>query len=213
GGDTNPANNNSSFTAQITPAIAIGLGGPGTATVSAGAAASYNLALTLAPTAGTVTFTCAGLPRGAACSFSPASLTTSGSDVVSISTTSRAANIPIGLQFPVIRPPVTIFLLLLLGTLTALMLTKQTTRRRLAFAGSGVLVIALIIGCGGNSTRTPGPTPTPTPAPTATPTPVPTPTPTPTPNPNGTPAGTYVINVTASGTTSPATQTITLVVN
>jgi hypothetical protein len=172
-----------------------------TSTVAAGTVASYNLALTLAPTAGTVTFTCTGLPRGAACSFSPASLTASGSDVVSISTTSRADSVPVAFRVTPPWPPITGLFLATLGILTACLLSRQTLKRRLGFVASGVLIISLVFGCGGGTTQPPVPTP----AATATPTP--------TPNPNGTPVGTYVVTVSATGATAPATQVVTLVVN
>ncbi|HXO37379.1 MAG TPA: hypothetical protein VN872_02010 [Candidatus Acidoferrum sp.] len=193
GGDSSPANNTSFFSAQITPGIAITLNGPSSATVSAGAPAAYNLSLNLGPAAGTVTFGCTGLPTGAACSFNPPSITSSGAEVVTISTTARSLSIPISSRFPIGGNPLAALLLLGFAGFLASRLTKPALRRRLAFA-SGTLILLCVMGAcgGGGGTPTPSPTPTPT--------------------PNGTAAGTYPITVTATGASSPATQQLTLVV-
>src|SRR5580698_10273964 len=53
--------------------------------------------------------------------------------------------------------------------------------RRVIRLFSVILVLCILVGCGGVSSSAPATAPTPTPTATPTPTPVPTPTPTPTP--------------------------------
>jgi uncharacterized repeat protein (TIGR01451 family) len=204
GSDVNTANNTGTFGVNVTPAIAITLQGTGVATVNAGSSGSYNLSLTLGPGAGTVSFSCSGLPTGAACSFNPPSLTASGSEVVTISTTARSASAPITFRLPVGGPVQLLLLAMALGAFVLLALSKQSARRRFALAAASLVLLCLIGGCGGGggggggSSSFAGPTPTPVP--------------TPTPNPNGTPVGTYGITVTASGSSFSTTQSLTLVV-
>jgi uncharacterized repeat protein (TIGR01451 family) len=196
GNDANTANNTGTFGVIVTPAIAITLQGTGTATVNAGAPASYNLSLTLGSAAGTVTFSCSGLPTGAVCNFNPPSLTTSGSEVVTISTTSRTASVPFSLRRPDLGPPQLLLLVLAVSLFILLALSNGSARRRFAPAAASLVLLWTIGGCGGGGGSTGGPTPVPTP----------------TPNPNGTPVGTYAITVTASGSSSPAAQSLILVV-
>jgi uncharacterized repeat protein (TIGR01451 family) len=198
GNDANTANNTGSFGVFVTPAITISFQGPGTATVNAGTPASYNLLLTLGATAGTVTFSCSGLPTGAACSFNPPSLTASGTEIVTISTTSRVASAPFSSRWPDLRPPQLLLLLLAVGLFMLVALSNRSARRTFALGAASLLLLWTIGGCGGGGGSAGGPTPTPIP--------------TPTPNPNGTPVGTFAITVTASGSSSPAAASLTLVV-
>jgi uncharacterized repeat protein (TIGR01451 family) len=200
GNDANTANNTGSFGVFVTPAITISFQGPGTATVNAGTPASYNLLLTLGATAGTVSFSCSGLPTGAACSFNPPSLTASGTEIVTISTTSRVASAPFSSRWPDLRPPQLLLLLLAVGLFMLVALSNRSARRTFALGAASLLLLWTIGGCGGGGGSAGGPTPTPTPIPT------------PTPNPNGTPVGTFAITVTASGSSSPAAASLTLVV-
>jgi hypothetical protein len=199
GGDAVLTNNTATFGVIVNPAIAIALTGTGTSTVAAGSPATYGLSLTLGPVAGTVTFACSGLPKGAACSFSPTSLTASGTETVTITTTSRAGAALQQFRLPGDGQPLVLMFVLAFATLAATALNTKRTRRRLAISAAVVLLFCAIGGCGGGGTTTPPPTPTPVP--------------TPTPNPNGTPVGTYGIIVTATGASSPATQVLTLVIN
>lgn len=198
GSDVTPNNNTGTYGVIVSPAIQITLVGPGVHTVTAGSAATYNMSLTLQPAAGTVTLSCSGLPQGAACNFSPASFNASGAEVVTISTTSRSLTVPSSFRPPDRSPLQVLLLLLALGALATLALSKQQRRLRFGLAAASLLLFCAIPGCGGGSSNnfTGGPTPVPTP----------------TPNPNGTPVGTYAISVTASGSSSPATQPLTLIV-
>jgi hypothetical protein len=197
GGDAVLSNNTATFGVAVTQAIAVALNGTGISTVNAGSPATYNLSLTLGAAAGTVTFACSGLPTGAACSFNPPSLTASGAEVVTVSTTSRSTSLPAEFRVPNSGTPLVVVVLLGLAILAASGLSGRRLRRRLAFAAAGLLIVCVMGACGGGGSGS-----------NFTPTPVPTPT----PNPNGTPAGTYQLFVTASGASSPASQPITLVV-
>ncbi|MGB9121850.1 MAG: hypothetical protein WCE73_14605 [Candidatus Angelobacter sp.] len=192
GGDTDPANNTDAATVNIGPAISIISNTP-SATVLAGTRAQYVIGMNLGPGAGTVTFSCSGLPTAASCSFSPTSLTSSGNVTMTVSTTARAA-VANGPQ------PGNRNLWLLLGLLSSAAMagfclrarTQPRRVRRLApiFGTCMLLLAGVLAGCGGGSKP-----------PTVTNVIV------------GTPAGTYVVTFTATSANGTASQTMNLTVN
>src|SRR6185437_9434445 len=186
-------------------------------TAKAGQSPIYNLTLTpFNGFAETTTFSCSGLPAGAACSFNPASITTDSSQAsrgtaLTLSTTAGAIAVPHQPSgtFPPAALPV--FAVLLCGLLWMLALAPRKARARLMIGTStAVLVVVLFIGCGGGGSN-PGITPTPTPSSTPTPTATPSPSPTPTPS-QPTPPGTYNFTVTAMSATVTHTISLTVVV-
>ncbi len=156
---------------------------------SASAGASATTTLTLTPSGGfnqTVTLACSGLPSGASCAFSPASVAVAGSaatSVLTITTTIRTA-------FNNVNP------LLPGGAMLAGMFVPIFVRRRrlvraqkrgvlltLLFAGA-----LLLTGCHGHSSSPPA-------------------------GATGTPAGTYAVTITATAGATSHTATYSLTVN
>jgi hypothetical protein len=166
---------------STTSSISIQVGQSGSTTISITPQGGFNQS---------ISFSCAGLPAGATCSFAPATVTPDGTDVVTdtvtistggstSSTTHRAANHPtnwlagtgIGLA----------------GILLLVPVVNRKQRTRLALLASLVLMFG-VWGCGGSSS-----------APATTP-----------PNPMD---GTYTVTVTAtspSGPTHAATLSVTI---
>jgi sugar lactone lactonase YvrE len=199
-----------SGTATATPpALTLTLGaaaGGLTQTVTAGATATYMLQISANQNA-TVTFACTGAPTAATCT-APASATVTGGAApapvsVTVSTTARGMLAPQSEPATRMQPPVALQMLPLsvlavLLLIITLLAATQSPAGRLRFARvalSACLVLMPIIaatligGCGGGSSSTPPPPVT------------------------GTPAGTYMITVTAtSGSATPATTQLTLIV-
>ena len=159
-----------------------------TATVAAGASATYTL--DLAGThgyTGTITFACSNLPNAAACTFSPSTLVSNGNapltTVMTISTMARSS------AAARLRPATPASPILLAGLsgvgLLGLLLAgsgPKARRRRAGIVFGVVLLMALgtLVGCDNeNSTKTT----------TVTGTPI-----------TGTPAGAYEVTVTSTGT-------------
>jgi uncharacterized repeat protein (TIGR01451 family) len=194
GGDSNPTNNTVADTSPVTSAVNIVPSGGTSATVTAGQAATFGFLAVVQSTAGTASFTCSGLPTGASCSFNPPTASLVGIPVtLTVNTTARTAaavlprsGAPIGAAFLAVLS--LICMLLYCGS------RQKSLRWAFAFA---VVLSTVMLGCGGGGSGT---TPTPTPPPVVQ-------------NPNGTPAGTYSITVSTSGTTAgSASQVFTLTV-
>jgi hypothetical protein len=195
-------------TAAPPPALTLNLaaasGGSTSATVAAGATATYMLQISANQNA-TVTFACTGAPTAATCNApasTPLTANTPAAVSVTVATTARGMLVPQSVPATRMQPPVAIrmlplsalAMLLLIATLLA---ATQTPTGRLRFARvalSACLVLmpitaaTLIVGCGGGSSST-------------TPPPV-----------TGTPAGTYMITVTATSGSTTANTQLTLVV-
>jgi uncharacterized repeat protein (TIGR01451 family) len=156
----------------------------------AGATASYQVTLTPNPVyASNISLTCSGAPTGAACSFSPASVTLNGptAPALNITTTAR----------PVTLPAVSLFSLRFLGlwlpvpglALIGIGMGRDRRRRRMLGLFLLCLVCALILlqpACSGGNNLQPPPT--------------------------GTPAGTWPITVTATSGGDTKSAAISLVV-
>jgi len=179
--------------------------GPSDMTVTAGQ--SVSTAIVLLPGGGfssPTTFSCSGLPAATTCTFSPATLTPSGSAMattLTIATTARqiAAVQNVNMPSSKIVFPLGISAILLCGLfILAPILKTPMQSRKLIGVTLGLALVIGIVSCGGGGS-TPAPTPTPTPAPS----------PSPTPTPNGTPAGTTSITVT--GTSAVATNSTQIV--
>jgi sugar lactone lactonase YvrE len=195
-------------TAAPPPALTLNLaaasGGSTMATVAAGQTATYMLQISANQNA-TVTFACTGAPTAATCNApasTPLTANTPAAVSVTVATTARGMLVPQSVPATRMQPPVAIrmlplsalAMLLLIATLLA---ATQTPTGRLRFARvalSACLVLmpitaaTLIAGCGGGSSST-------------TPPPV-----------TGTPAGTYMITVTATSGSTTANTQLTLVV-
>lgn len=194
GGDGNPNNNTASIPFPITPAVQLAVLGPATASAAAGQSSTFSVQVATTASTGAVTFACSGLPTGAACSFSPSSIAPVPSITpvnVVISTTARTASV-FGWRFDQTpQAPSKPVLLLLLGTVAAMVFVKRKRPLlRWAAGAASLLLAAVLVGCGGGSS-----------------------TPQVVQNPNGTPPGTFAITVSATGaTTGSATQVFTLTV-
>jgi hypothetical protein len=173
------------------PSIGLGVasGGTASATVTAGATATYALSIGGSGVSGTASLTCTGAPTGALCSV-PATVPLDASSAstfnASVSTTSRS---PVGFYRHGSSPWV--WALVIFGCMTFFKTpsAKQSSRSRLRFAPLFILAVAFC-SCGGGSNTSPVPTP----------------------NPNGTPTGTYTLVLTAKSGSTMQTQNLTLTV-
>jgi hypothetical protein len=161
----------------------------GSATVAAGQPATYNISVTpQGGFAGTISFSCAGLPTAATCSFNPATLTPSGSaasTTLTIATTART----VASARPV--SGTTLAAITGIGFLGIVFMGSPAGRRRsLRWAGMMLLGLAIVFSvasCGGGGG---------TPIQTVT----------------GTPVGTFNVTVSATSGTTTHTSVITLTV-
>ena len=191
GGDAAPpAPVNTSF--EINAFLAI-VGNTPSVTVSAGTPAKFIVQVSATAAAGTVNFSCSGLPAASSCAFTPASLTNSSANVtMTVSTTARSAVVTgIG---PQNRVPWLWLMLLSVIALAAWWLRIQRAavppRKLVPILGAAVLVLAaLLTACGGGGGGTPIVT-----------------------QPQGTPAGTYTLTFTATSANGSVNRTMTLVV-
>jgi hypothetical protein len=178
------------LTGNAAPDIGLGVasGGSASATVTAGATATYALSAGGSGMSGTASLTCTGAPTGATCSV-PATIplnTSSASPFnASVTTTSRSA---MGSYRHGSTPWLWAMVLFGCVSLFTSKSTRQSPLSRLRLLS--LLLLAVVLpSCGGSSTS-----------------------PAPTPNPNGTPAGTYTLVVTAKSGSATQTQNLTLTV-
>ena len=195
GTDVVPVNNTSTIPVNMERAMGIASGG-GSATVLAGGSTVFRFNVFGNVAAGTITFSCTGLPAAAACKFNPASVTNASVFVdTTITTTARSAAVP-G-SAPENRRPLGVpAVFLLAGLVMASMgwIQARSSRRRLVpiFGACMVVIVTLFSGCGGGgggSTTTTINNTT-----------------------QGTPAGTYNITFTATSPVGSDTRAITLTV-
>ena len=177
------------FTLATTP-------GQTSRTVNAGQQAQYPIGvLAFNGFTGTVNLTCSLPAAATTCTVSPASVTTSGSATVTVTTTERSFLPPGGFSRRVGPWPKTVpIVLLAMLALSLLALFARARRRRLALAATlGIFVLLLVFhaaGCGSAGSNPPPPPP-----------------------PQGTPAGTYTVTVTGTSGSTTRTANLTLIVN
>lgn len=158
------------------------------ATVTAGNSGSYNLSVTGSyGYAGTVTFACAGLPAQAACAFTPASVVANG-HLALPSTLTVTTTAAVAASVRPARPTQPVFasaLWMSLGGLGFGIMIVGGGKKRRSLGSLGILLLLMtftLLGCGGSSASS---------------TPV-------VGGSSGTPAGSYTVTVTATGTGSTA---------
>jgi len=170
---------------------------PSTKTVTAGETANFTV--TLSPSDGfssTVTWTCTGAPAAATCTVSPSSVTLDGStnsnSAVTITTTARTTTGFLVPQLPVPLSPATGIWFLCAAALCLLWNVRRIRSLVWRLTALSVLLFAtLSVSCGGG--YNPGPPPP--------------------PQPTGTPAGSYVIKLTATSQSLTHTVQVSLTVN
>ena len=191
GGGNGAGNNIVTSSFQITPMVVL-LSGTDNVTVSAGQPALFNFFVNVFnQAAGTITFACSGLPAISSCSFSPQSLTTSGSVNMTVNTTASSTvvgngdrNLPPDSWLTVILLAVS---MLFIGSLRRQQMRLKRLGAALVFAG--MLLIVMLSGCGGGGGTPPPITHT-----------------------AGTPPGTYAITVTGTSANGTTTHTFNLTV-
>jgi Abnormal spindle-like microcephaly-assoc'd, ASPM-SPD-2-Hydin/Beta-propeller repeat len=170
--------------------LAVAPGGSNSATVAAGATASYTLSIGGSGISGTATLTCTGAPTGAVCSVPSTvsvSATTASTFNVSVST-SHAQSIPQAVPSPGrFGPAPWLWALAIIGCLFLLRAAEGAPVGRLRLRFAPLLALALFAsGCGGSSYHSS--------------------------NPTITQAGTYTLVVTAQSGNSTQSQNLTLTV-
>ncbi|MGC2696328.1 MAG: hypothetical protein WA738_11110, partial [Candidatus Angelobacter sp.] len=177
------------------PRFSVSSTGSQSVTITAGQTATYNLAIAgTGPVNGNVLLSCIGLPANSQCAISPTTVTLSGQTpqpvTVTVTTTphstsSRNNGLPTSAT-------AAWGMSVMFGMI---LIVSQEKRKQVAgLAPLTLLAVALctsIAGCSGSNTTT---MPTPNPA-------------------SGTPAGTYVLTVTGTGSFSAAGTNLTLIVN
>jgi len=174
------------FSLSLSPAsISIASGGTGTTTIAATPAFGF---------ASAITFACSGLPAHATCTFSPATVTPSGSAAVTTTLTvaTNVASASLRKDLPTSRPnePTPLLCVVLLGAIGLLRARQHLRNLTGAHAALNLSVLALlllgmagaaVIGCGGGSS-------------------------------NSTPAGTSTVTITATGGSQTQTTTLSVAV-
>jgi uncharacterized repeat protein (TIGR01451 family) len=196
-GDSNFANDTASDPTTIAQIGIITTSNP-SVTVTAGSAATYAFQVNLGtnPPAGATNFTVTGLPPASHASFTPSSLSQTGTVAMTVDTSGNghiASNRPGGWTWT----PIFAALLVPVFGLVVLGIRSKPTKK---WRWLGIPIWCLLLATG-----TTGQTPTPTPILGPTPTPIPT-------IPIRTPPGTYTLTVTATSTSGQTSTTVTLVV-
>ena len=148
------------------------------AAINAGKSAQYELFINSvqSPFTDPISFSCSGLPKGAACSFSPATVTPNGSQAILVLSVTTAKTLAV-LRPPTPQNPVPLVLALLLPGMV-LSLAGGPRRKKVIFAVLLIVVLGALMlqpACGGGGSSTapvPPPSPPPTPPPSAPPPPV-----------------------------------------
>lgn len=185
GGELNTSNDAAIDSATLAPPASLTASAPSSATVTAGSAASFTFSFT-SNRATAVTFSCSGLPSAAACSFNPPNTSSTSAQVtMTISTTASSATpgTPWNRRGPNPYVPV----LAILGLLLLPMVMRRKLALRWGLGWAGLMVVLAVAGCGGHTTPPP-------------------------PHVAGTPAGTYQITATATGTGVQTSSVVTLTV-
>ncbi|HJT00257.1 MAG TPA: hypothetical protein VJ756_14295 [Terriglobales bacterium] len=166
---------------------------PNTATVSAGASASYMV--TVSPQngfTGMVSLACSGAPAGAQCSLSPSTVAPGNTSTLSVTTAGATVALRMA---PAPGVPLYSWWLVLPGIVVGgLGWTASSRKRRILMCLLAFCVLALLalqLSCGGGGSSSPPPPPPPG---------------------GGTPPGTYSITVTGSSGSTQTSVPVTLVV-
>ena len=189
GGDGAAGNNTVTSTFQITPMVLIL---PGTDNLSVNPGQSANFAFTvnvLNQAAGTVTFSCSGLPALSSCSFSPPTLTSTA--LVSMTVTTTAGSMVLGDHGRRFTPNPWLFSALLAFTMFLWSFSggnMRLKRLRPILCSIGFLLVLALAGCGGGGSQT-----------NVT-------------HSAGTPPGTYAVTVTGTSANGTATHVVNLTV-
>jgi trimeric autotransporter adhesin len=188
-GDANYAASTSpSTTISVQPDFQLGIQGSNVLTIATpgGTAGTTVSVADLDGFNGTVSFSCSGLPSESTCVFNPATLSSTGSTTLTVTTTAKSAALNPGLRgegWPLA--------LAILGTpFAALFLLPSAERRRVRMLGALVL-LGLCMSCGGSGSGGGGGGGG---------------------GNAGTPAGTYSVTLTATSGSLSHTTTFTLVV-
>jgi hypothetical protein len=159
GGEIVTSNDTSTDTAQVSPPFAISVV-TGTMAVPAGSSVNFTFFVNnMLPSA--INFSCSGLPGGAACTFSPSSISgqLNATVTMTITTTGGVASAsPLLFEAP---PPLYAILLPLLG-IAGLGTRKRRAGRKSLWLVVGLTELALTLflaGCGGGSPKPPPRTP------------------------------------------------------
>lgn len=179
------------------PGIGLGVpsGGSSSATVTAGQTASYALSIGGGGISGTATLTCSGAPTDAACMV-PTNENISASAVtsfkVSVSTTSRTTTGD--LRAPSFTPSPWVWATLLMGwaMLPNRKIGSSRGKQSVRHLPLLLLLILLLGSCGGGATSSTSPPPSPA--------------------SSGTPAGTYILKVTATSGSASQSMSLSLTV-
>jgi hypothetical protein len=154
GGDANDGPSSGTVTQTIDAAVTVGSGSGGSTSLTVASGQSVTTKVSVAGAAGfsgTLNFSCTGLPTNAACTFSPASMTVSGTTAATTTLTlSTAASAMASARDGAPSRALTVLVcgLPLLGLLTLLPVTRG---RRLLLCLSFVLFVSVtsLTGCGG----------------------------------------------------------------
>ncbi len=185
-------NHSVSLPLQINFAEVLWTTSPPSATVAAGAEASYELTLT--PTYGfnqTIAFSCTQLPKETTCAFDPPTATPDGTNPITVKakirTMARSMTLP-PISPPFLPPGATYSILALAAGLALLAMKVRRGPSRVALGANLLLIVAMWAACGGGGGAPPAPQ-------------------------RGTPAGTYFVTIHATAGSLDRSTQVTLKVN
>jgi len=197
GASNSPQIINLSGTGAAPPSIGLGVpsGGSSSATVTAGQTASYALSIGGAGISGTTILTCSGAPTDAACMIRTnenISASAATSFKVSVSTTSGTTTGD--LRAPNFTPSPWVWATLLMGgaVLPNRRIGSSRGKQSVRHLPLLLLLILLLGSCGGGATSSTSPPPS--------------------PSSSGTPAGTYILKVTAKSGSASQSISLSLIV-
>ncbi len=156
GGELNTANDTAADVTTIAPAIVI-TAVNGLATVSQGGVATFSFNITEAPglSLGAITFSCSGLPAGAACIFTPPSVTQLPAQVTLTVSTSSLGVAQNRLPGPLggLNYLFTVMMLPFLGLVPMRAIKDRRNRKRVFWLLLIAFALLLLAGCGFHPSR------------------------------------------------------------
>lgn len=188
----NASTTTQSLTFTITPGFFVAPASQASVTVTAPGSAGTTSVAVLSSTgfSGTITVSCSGLPVGAACTFSPSTVTAAGTPATTASTMTITTTATTAILHSPARAPFSRWLAVGIFAFFSVVMLGSPARRRSAGLLLLLAVISFAPACGGGGSSTPPPPPPPTP----------------------TPAGTYNLVVSATSGSTTSTTPITLYV-